>query len=159
MSKKIGYFDVLKSVISKDNVSDENIIKHFKPFLVTKWLSASPQVVYEMNKLNRYKSNLDVLAEYRFLKHSIKLPKSTFIPFDKKDEYMHVVIECIQKEYMVSKSVSKEYIYLMGGERVHQIMSRRCYFNEISIKDPYTLELRKITTKYKDDIKNLKGIK
>jgi len=158
IEKKVGYWDVMNSISNGKSIQDEDIEKHFKTFVTYRKFSNLPKACISMAQMYRYKTPIPVVAEYRFLKHSSKYPKNLSLPNDKKDEYIHIVIKWIQKEFNVGEVSAKEYLEILGGKRIYRIMEKWSQFDERLIDDPNILELRKITTRYKNEIKSIKGI-
>jgi hypothetical protein len=94
------YFDVLKSIIDKKHIDQEDIETHYSGFMASRWLSANPMACYTVNLLNASRGNkfIPKIAEYKFMYNAIKLPKNTYLPFDKNDKEMKTIIEVICRE-------------------------------------------------------------
>jgi len=161
MEKEIGYFDVLKSVINKHRIDDEIVNKHFVPFMALTWISVDPKTCYETNELNtaRGLNYIPKLDEYKFLRSKVKLPRGKFIPFDKNDKHMNIIILAIADYYRVGKVTAQEYIKMMGGDRIIELLERIGQIHNTYTTDKYILSVRDALAKKKKDLKKMKGIK
>ena len=153
------YFDVLKSIISKSNVSEEDVDKHFAGFLAVKWLSANPMACYAANSLNSARGNKHIpkSAEYKFLKNVIKLPKNTYLKFDKNDKEMQIIMTTLTKEFSVGPDNVEDYMQILGGERILKILNKHAQLLNKTTTDPQIIELRKAIKKKEKDLLKMKG--
>ena len=160
------YFDVLKSIITKEKISDEDISKHFAGWPAQVWLSGNPMACYAANAFNSARGNGKVPkeAEYRFLRNSIKLPKNTWIAFDKSEKDWAIIIKAIAYYFKTSNGVAKDYINILGGEKVIQIIEKMITignntskFTEVENKKDDNLA--KSLAKIKKDLLEIKGNK
>lgn len=161
MNKEIGYFDVLKSVITKQRIDEDSINKHFVPFMALTWVSADPKTCYETNELNtaRGLSYIPKIDEYKFLRSKIKLPKNKYIPFDKNDKHYNTIVSVIADYFRIGKVTAEEYIKMMGGERVIEILEIIGQINNTYTNDKRILSVREALSKKKAYLKKIKGIK
>jgi hypothetical protein len=159
MSKEIGYFDVLKSVITKIKVDNEDIKKHFVPFMTMKWLSNDAQTCHIINTLNtgeglKYIPKED---EYLYLKRVVRLPKNKYIAFDKTDKDMDKIISAIAKYYKTNNASALDYINILGGEKTIALIEKISQINNKYTTDKTMLELRIALAKKKKEIIKIKG--
>jgi len=159
--ENISYWDVQKSVITKQRISEENIIKHFTPFMTITWLSVDPRTCYETNELNtaiglKYIPKID---EYKFIRNKVKLPKNKYIPMDKNDKHWNIIILAVAEYYRVGKVTANDYIKMMGGPRIINLLERIGQIHNTYTTDKYILSVRNALVKKKTELKKLKGIK
>jgi hypothetical protein len=153
------YFDVLKSIINKQNVPQDDIEKHFAGFMAVKWLSANPMACYTVNHLNSARGNkfIPKIAEYKFLKETIKLPKNTFLQFDKNDKDMQIILDVLVTEFRVGIENVQDYMKILGGERILKILNKHAQLLNTQTTDPKIIELRKAIKKKEKDLLKIKG--
>jgi len=161
MNKEIGYFDVLRSVITKQHIDEDSINKHFVPFMALTWVSADPKTCYETNELNttRGLSYIPKINEYKFLRSKIKLPKNKYIPFDKNDKHYNIIVSVVADYFRIGKVTAEEYIKMMGGERVIEILEIIGQINNTYTNDKRILSVREALVKKKSYLKKIEGIK
>lgn len=161
MQEELSYFDVLKSVITKIKVPDNDVEKHFVPFVTMKWLSSDPKTCYTINTLNttRGLQFIPKKDEYIFLKKAVSLPKNKYIAFDKNDKEYDIILLAVASHFKCGKQTAKEYMKILGGERIIKILEKIAQINNTYTKDPKVLELRSALLKKKKEILKIKGIK
>jgi len=152
--KEIGYFDVLKSVITKEDIPKELILKHFSPFLVIKWLSYDFKSCYNINSLNSAKG-LNLIpkeVEYLFLKRTINLPKKTFIPFDKNNKDFSYIIKYLSIYFKTGKNTTIEYMKILKAKRIIELLEKLAMLDNKYITDKNIIDLRKAINSQKINI-------
>jgi hypothetical protein len=139
-----SYFDVLNSIINKKDIEEEYIEKLFNPFTASIYLSNThPVACYFTNNINSCRGSFKIpkIAEYKFLKNTIKLPKGTRIVFSKKEEHIKIIIKFLQKEFKTSKEGTLEYISILGPN-LYNVLEPYAMLDNNYIKDPDIIELR-----------------
>jgi hypothetical protein len=157
--KEIGYFDVMKSIITKDKVPEEVVEKHFVPFISMKWLSVDAKTCYSINELNSSRGIklIPKYDEYIYLKRVVKLPKNKYLAFDKNDKEMDLIILTLSYHFKSGKEVAKEYIKIMGGEKVIIILEKIAQINNHYTTNEKILKLRNAINKKRKEILQIKG--
>lgn len=160
MKEELSYFDVLKSVITKIEVPDEDIEKHFVPFVSMKWLSRDAKTCHSINTLNstRGLQFIPKKDEYIFLKKVVKLPKNKYIEFDKNDKEYDIILLAIAVHFKCGKQTAKEYMKILGGEKIITLLEKLAQINNKYTSDAKILELRNALVKKKKEILKIKGI-
>jgi len=161
MKEEIGYFDVLKSVITKIKVDNDDVEKHFVPFISMKWLSVDPKTCYTINQLNSAQglNHIPKMDEYLFLKRVVNLPKNKYIAFDKNDKEMDIIIHNIAMYYRCGKETAKEYMKILGSDRIIELLEKIAQVNNKFTTDKNILDLRNAINKKRKEIQKYKGIK
>ena len=160
MQEELSYFDVLKSIVTKRKVSDTDIEKHFSGFMATTWVSKDAQSCYSVNGLNSAQglNHIPKLAEYKFIKTMIKLPKNKFIEFDKTDKHMNIIIKALGSYFNCGKSTTEEYMQILGGAKIVKILELLAQVNNKHTTDKKILDIRMALVKKTKDLMNIKGI-
>ena len=127
-----GYFDVMTSIISKKNVSEEDILKHFNGWQTIVWLGNHPRAVYEANVLNSCRGNkyIGKIQEYKALKGLIHLPRNTFLKNDKTDKHKKTIREVLTRHFRVGKMTAGEYYNILNGKQILDILELYARKNE-----------------------------
>ena len=154
------YFDVLKSIINKKPIDPADVETHYSGFMASRWLSANPMACYTVNLLNSTRGNCNIpkMAEYKFLLNSIKLPKNTYLPFDKNDKDMKTIIDVISREFSIGENSIKDYINILGGARILKILEKHAQMTNNHTTDPRILEIRKALKNKKKELLKMKGL-
>lgn len=160
MREELSYFDVLKSIVTKKKVPVPDIEKHFSGFMATSWVSRDPQSCYVLNKLNSAQGlkHIPKLAEYKFIKSMIKLPKNKYIEFDKPDKNMNIIIKALSSYFKCGRSTVEEYMQILGGPKIIKILELLAQLNNKYTTDKSILDIREALLKKKEDLMNIKGI-
>ena len=161
MQEEISYFDVLKSVITKRKVQDNDIDKHFIPFVTMKWLSKDPKTCHTINILNvaRGLQFIPKKDEYIFLKRAVTLPKNKYIAFDKNDKEYNIILLALATHFKCGKQTAKEYMDILGGEKIVALLEKMAQINNKYTSDAKILELRNALQKKKKELLKIKGIR
>lgn len=128
----VGYFDVLTSVISKKNISEEDIEKHFNGWQTMTLLMNHPKAVWEANQINSARGNkfITKAAEYKALKGLISIPKNTFLKSDKADKHSIVILNTLMKFFKVGKTTAVDYFKILPGKEITRILDLYARKNE-----------------------------
>ena len=158
--KEPTFFEVQNSIVNNKNISDESVKKHFVGFMAVKWLSMNPMACYVANTISSTRGNkyIPKEAEYRFLKNSIKLPKTTYLKDNKSVKDYNHVLGALQIYYAVGRSTMKDYINILGGERILIVLNKLSMGNT-STTDAEIIKLRKAVALVKNDLLKIKGLK
>jgi len=161
LQEELSYFDVLKSVITKIKVFDNDVEKHFVPFVTMKWLSRDAQTCHKINVLNstRGLQYVPKKDEYIFLRNVVNLPKKKFLEFDKNDKEQEIILSAIALHFKCGKQTAKEYMNILGGEKLIQLLEKIAQINNLHTKNSKILELRNALNKKRKELLKIKGIK
>jgi len=151
MAKENTFFDVLTSVINKKEMPHKDVKKHFSSFAAQKWLSSNPMAAWTANKINSARGSFNIpnTAEYLFLKSAIKLPKTTFLKFDKKTAAVDAIVEAFASKYNCNSQLARTYICLIPFNQFKQILDSASLYNA-DTRDPKILKLRSYMHNLKD---------
>jgi len=155
------YYDVLTSIVNKKKIDDEYIIKNFSGFPAIKWLSINPMACYTANKINSVRGVrfIPSIAEYKFLKESIKLPKNTKLSFDKKDKDMDIITKNLMIYFKTNSRTVDEYKQILGGNRILKILEKISQPTNFHTTNKDIIELRIAIEKKRKELLNIKGLK
>jgi len=153
------YFDVLTSIINKKQISEEDIQKHFVTYTTIVWLSRNPMACYAANQLNSCRGNKYIPkdVDYKFLKESIKLPKNSRLEFDKNDKEMKIIENAIRTYFKTGKSTAREYMAILGGKRIVEILEKMAQLNNTYTRDKDIIDIRNALVKKKKELLKIKG--
>ena len=160
MKEELSYFDILKSVITKIKVPDNELEKHFVPFVTMKWLSRDPKTCHTINVLNSTRGLrfIPKKDEYIYLKKVVNLPKNKYIEFDKNDKEYDIILLTIAIHFKCGKQTAKEYMKILGGEKIIALLEKLAQINNKYTSDAKILELRNALQKKKKELLKIKGI-
>jgi len=151
------YFDVLTSIINKKKIIDEDVNTHFTGFQAVKWLSVNPMACYTANQINSCRGIKFVpsIAEYKFLKETIKLAKNTRLSFDKSEKDINIIMKALVKYFKTNANTTKEYIKVLGNKRISEILEEIAQTSNKYCTDKEVLALRSAISKKKHFINKL----
>jgi len=152
------FFDVMNSVSNKREVSPEDVNKHFTGFLYVRNYSIHPQVCYKLNFLNSAQglNYIPKIAEYKFIRNSV--PRGANFKFDKKDKNYEIIVDAIMDEFMCGYNTAEEYMKMLGGRRIMDILNKRAMIDNPYVKDSKILALREAINKKEKEIKQIKEL-
>lgn len=114
-------YNVMKSAVDRKIEPTLEEIKKINSFFLIRYISNDPASIYIANALNcNYK--IPIEAQYKFILNST-LDKVAFINYPKKDSLLKEKnIKIITKHFNISESVAKDYIKILGPEKVDKII-------------------------------------
>ncbi len=109
-----NHFTIFNSLFTKQYISEEEINKHYKPFLANRQLMNLEEFVFLLNNLNEL--NLTPIVHYKILfKELPKLSKPPFLKFKnvqkKNDEYVKMLASYYNCSYRIAYEYLK-FVYL-----------------------------------------------
>lgn len=116
-------FDFIKQIHhGKKNlmVEDERTEEEYKPFIVNRGLSYSPDTVLSANEMNT-RHHLDSRLQFDFLLNSIR-PRKRFDKWIKREN--NEKLELITEYYQCSYAKAREYAQLLDDSQMNVIRQR-----------------------------------
>jgi len=157
-------FDIHNSLINKKQYTDDEINRLFTPFISLEWLSIHPKLAWELNAINSAKGlkYIPKIAEYKAIKYTINLPKNTRFKIPKSDKNEKIIIKTLMKHFNINKTIAKDYINILGGKKILDILElyARRTENRIDAKSiKFTKDLRTAISAKKQELNKIKGTK
>jgi len=98
-------------------------INKINSFFLIRYVSNDPSSIYIANTLNIY-PKIPVYAQYKFIKFAT-LDKVAFINYPKKEFNIPIkVMKIICYHFKINEILAKEYVKLLGDERVEEIIKK-----------------------------------
>lgn len=159
--KENNYFDVQNSIIKKTKVTDQEIQKHFSPFMAITTLSLDAKTCWQINSLNAAVGLkfIPKKAEYSFLYNTVKLPRNTFLKNEKSNKNYKLVIKELNKHFKSGTKTTEEYIKILGGVKIMEILDRISQKSNKYCTNPVLIKLRAAIQDIKKELLKIKGIK
>lgn len=125
MSEEIKHtaYNVMKSAVDRKIKPTLEEIKKINSFFLVRYISNDPASIYIANALN-CNFKIPIESQYKFILNST-LDKVAFINYPKKERLVKDKdMRIITKHFSINESVAKDYIKILGPEKVDEILNK-----------------------------------